>query len=181
MTALFNLLNRTGIGDVVTEEDDLSVWMLAMLAVISAVLTLVGTKYFRRKTSKKEISLRVSYGGKCKNISALCDSGNMLREPMSGKLCVIVSLDCVRDILPRELIIFLSNGARDPRGAVESGMRVIPTVTATGEGMLFAVAPDSIFVEDGKDKYAVDAFLAFSELPDFSGGIKALFPTELLA
>ena len=181
MTALFNLLNRTGVGDAVTADDDLSVWMLAVLAVISAVLTLAGTKYFRRKTSKKEVSLRVSYGGKCKDISALCDSGNMLREPISGKLCVIVSLDSVRDILPREFTAFLSNGARETDKALGSGVRVIPTVTAMGEGMLFALAPDSILVEDGKDKYAVDAFLAFSELPNFADGAKALFPTELLA
>lgn len=181
MTALFNLLNRTSLGNVATDEDDLSVWVLAILAVISAVFTLMGTRYFRRKTSKKEVSVSVSFGGKSKNISALCDSGNMLRDPISGKLCVIVSLDAVRDILPRELIAFLNNGARDPDAALGTGVRVIPTVTAMGEGMLFALAPDSIFVDDGKDKYAVDAFLALSELSDFSGGAKALFPTELLA
>lgn len=183
MTAIFNLLNRTSLGAVSSDGDGISAWLLVILAVVSAALTLLGGRFFRRRTSKRNVRLKITLGGKDAELTALCDSGNMLREPISGKLCVIASVDALGAVLPRGIRETVKNGGRNMSdlAASDLGLRVIPTTTATGEGMLFAVYPDRISVEDGKDEYTVDALLALSGIGDISDGAQALFPTELLA
>ena len=183
MTALFNLLNRTALGDIQSAEDGISAWLLAVLAAISAALTLVGGRYFRRRTSKKNVNLKISVGGKETGVSALCDSGNMLRDPISGKLCVIASVDALKDILPREVVSAVHDGGKSV-GALSAavvGMRIIPAKTAAGDSMMFAVKPERISVEDVRGSYTVDALLALSSMGEISDGATALFPTELLA
>lgn len=183
MTALFNLLNRTVFGEIQPSEDGISAWLLAVLAVISAVLTLLGGRFFRRRTSKRNVRLKISIGGKSADISALCDSGNMLRDPISGKLCVIASADALRDILPNDVWRAVRNGGKSigALSAAVAGMRVIPTRTAAGDSMMFALRPERISVEDGESGYDVDALLALSTMGEVSDGATALFPTELLA
>lgn len=183
MTALFNLLNRTVFGEIAPSEDGISAWLLAVLAVISAALTLLGGKFFRRRTSKRNVRLKISIGGKSADISALCDSGNMLRDPISGKLCVIASADALRDILPREVLRAVGDGGKSigALSAAVAGIRIIPTRTAAGDSMMFALRPESISVEDGEGGYDVDALLALSTMGEVSDGAVALFPTELLA
>ena len=183
MTALFNLLNRTPLGDIRSAEEGLSAWLLALLAAVSALMTLWGGKYFRRRTSKRNVRLSVFWGGKSADLKALCDSGNMLRDPISGKLCVIASVDALKGVLPTDMI----NAVRD-RGksigalsAAVVGMRVIPVRTAAGESMMFAVNPEGIVVEDGESKYRVDALLALSDIGEIADGAEALLPSELLS
>ena len=183
MTALFNLLNRTPLGDIRSAEEGISAWLLALLAAVSALMTLWGGKYFRRRTSKRNVRLSVFWGGKSADLKALCDSGNMLRDPISGKLCVIASVDALKSVLPTDMI----NAVRD-RGksigalsAAVVGMRVIPVRTAAGESMMFAVNPEGIFVEDGESKYRVDALLALSDIGEIADGAEALLPSELLS
>ena len=183
MTALFNLLNRTVFGEIQPAEDGISAWMLTLLAVISAMLTLLGGRFFRHRTSKRNVRLKISIGGKSADISALCDSGNMLRDPISGKLCVIASADALRDILPRDVLSAVRDGGRSigALSAAVAGIRIIPARTAAGDSMMFALRPESISVEDEGGGYDVDALLALSTMGEVSDGAVALFPTELLA
>lgn len=183
MTALFNLLNRTALGDIRRAEEGISAWLLAVLAAVSAVMTLIGGRYFRRRTSKKNVRLKIAFDGKNTDISALCDSGNMLRDPISGKLCVIASVDAIGDILPKEVVSAVRDGGKSigALSAAVAGMRIIPTRTAAGGSMMFAVKPESISVEDDRGSYTVDALLALSAMGEISDGAAALFPTELLA
>jgi len=183
MTALFNLLNRMGLGGAEVGGDGISAWLLLALAAVSAVITLMGGRFFRRKTSKKSVTLKISLRGKSVTLRALCDSGNMLRDPISGKLCVVVSSKALRNIIPNDIIRAaksFGSGLSDS-AAASLGVRLIPTRTATGDGLMVAVKADKITVEDGKNEYDIDALLALSELESFSDGAGALLPTELLS
>ena len=183
MTAIFNLLNRTAFGDIQSAEDGISAWLLALLALVSAAMTLWGGRYFRRRTSKKNVRLSILFCGKRADIDALCDSGNMLRDPISGKLCVIASVDALKDILPSDMIKAVRDGGKSigALSAAVAGMRIIPARTAAGDSMMFAVKPESILVENEKGEYSVDALLALSTMGEISDGAVALFPSELLA
>ena len=182
MTAIFNLLNRTSLGALSVSEDGVSAWLLAVIAAIGAVITLLGGRSLRRRASKRRVRLSVSVGQRHAELDALCDSGNMLREPISGKLCIIVSLSAMERILPPAVSCAISGASKeiDAPTCLKLGLRVVPTSTATGEGMLFALRPDSVSVDDGRESYSVDALLAFSSLHGFCDGTEALFPTELL-
>jgi len=186
MSALFTLLNRADLGIEAVESDGISAWVLALLALISAAFALVGTKFFRRRTSARYASVAFEIGGKAKQLRAFCDSGNLLRDPISGRVCVLVSAQTLKGVVGDEVI----NAARTknvaPLASTDAAMarrvRLIPAKTATGEGCLLAIRPDKILVgEDGDvPQKEVDAYIALSEAQSFADGCEVLLPNELL-
>ena len=70
--------------------------LLAAAAALS-VLCLVG---FRgRAGTKKYIRAELTYGDRKRVLTALCDTGNMLRDPISSQPVLIVGADVARELL----------------------------------------------------------------------------------
>ncbi len=186
MSALFALLNKADLGIGTLESDGISAWVLALLAIISAVLALVGTRFFRRRTAIRYASVALELGGGRRELRAFCDSGNLLRDPISGRACVLVSAEALKGFVGDEVIRAARTKNVAPLASTDSGMarrvRLIPTRTATGDGCLLAIRPDRILVGDDGEKpqKEVDAYLALSEAESFSEGCEALLPNELL-
>ena len=188
MTALFNLFNRSGIfnGIKETDADGISVWLFAVLSIISAAITLVGGRFFRSRTSRRSVEVRISYRGASMTVSGLVDSGNFLREPLSGKPCIIVDRASLRALLPNAVV----TAARNPSDGTLLGrineedrrrISLIPAVTATGGGMLLGLRTDEITLTDGKREYSVDAVIALSEIGGSAEKNRALVPACLLS
>lgn len=183
MTALFALLNRAELPLDEIHSDGISAWLLMLLAVISGVITLFGGRFFRRKSARKYTVVKVMFDGKSKTLSAYCDSGNLLRDPISGRPCVVADTDALRDILPKGIIKASKNKVADISSLSEDvarKIRLIPTKTATGDGLLLALRADKIFVGEGKDEREVNAMLAVCELGESNEGCQALVPAELM-
>ena len=186
MTALFNLLNRMGFSHLVTDEsegDGISVWLFAILAAVSAVFTLMGGRTFRRRSSVKSAEISVRCGKKEKKFSAMVDSGNLLREPISGRACIAVNVDALCGLVPDSVILA---AREDGVGAIDSincsfmkNIRLVPTHTATGEKILIGIRADKILIDTGKGAYESDAYLVLSKL-NAPSGVEALVPSELL-
>lgn len=187
MTALFNLLNRLGFSSLegADDGDGISVWLFLLLAAVSAVFTLMGGRFFKRNSKIKRVELCICEGGRKKRLSALVDSGNFLREPISGRACIVVDIASVGELFDKELTGIVKNGGVvDFDGIPETlkrRIRVIPTLTATSEKMLVGIRPDKLFIDFEKGEREIDAMLVFSE---FSAGqnaeAEALVPLELL-
>ena len=185
MTALFELLNRTSIFDGVTPEtsDGISVWTFFLLALVSGVLTLLGGSFFRKRTSQTRAILSISYRGNTVRLSALADSGNLLREPLSGKPCIIADLRAMESLLPREVILAAKTDPASIHKLAPShakSFRIIPANTATGRGLLLGLRAEKITVNVGKGEKCVDAAIALSNLGLNADGAEALLPSELL-
>lgn len=185
MTALFSIFNRTSIldGADVSEGDGISVWTFFLLALISGLLTLLGGRFFRKRTAQTRASVSVSYGGKTVRLSALTDSGNLLREPLSGKPCIVADIGAMEKILPSEIVFAAKHHPTSiekitPRYA--KSLRMIPTNTAAGRGILLGLRAEKITVNCGRGEKAVDATIALSELGTGADGTDALLPSELL-
>ncbi len=185
MTALFTLFNRAFVLDGVepSEGDGISVWTFFLLALISGLLTLLGGRFFRKKTAQTRASISVSYRGKTVRLTALTDSGNLLREPLSGKPCIIADLAAMSSLLPREVIL----AARNDPTSIEKispqhakSLRMIPANTAAGRGILLGLRAEKITVDCGKGEKVVDATIALSDLGASADGSDALLPSELL-
>ena len=186
MTALFNLLNRMGFSELVTndsEGDGISVWLFALLAIASALFTLVGGRSFRRHSAIRSAEVLVRYGGNEKKLRAIVDSGNLLREPISGRACIAVDADVLSGLVPSPVIQAAHNGKI---GALEGvgetfskNVRLVPAHTATGEKLMIALRADSVMIDTGKGGYESDAYLVLSKL-DAPSGVEALVPSELL-
>lgn len=179
MTAIFNLLNRLGFNKInAGTGDGISVWLFALVALVSGAVTLLGGRFFKRRSSERSAELEISYGGRTKKISAFVDTGNLLSEPISGKPCVIADTKELEDLLPSEILSAAARGGVTllVSEAHARNIRLIPAITATGEGLLVAIRVDKMRIDSGKGMYETDALLALTSLD----GKAALVPASLL-
>ena len=186
MTALFNLLNRIGLDKLAIEEGDgdgISVWLFAAVAALSAIFTLCGGKFFRRKSSIKSVVVKITHNENTGSLSAIVDSGNLLRDPISGKACIVVNADSLGGILPKEVIDIAKsedvNRLCSSRISVMKKIRLISVHTATGEKMLVGFRADKVIIDTTQKEYETDAFLVLSKL-DRGEETEALVPSQLL-
>ncbi len=186
MSALFALLNKAELGLDAVQSDGISAWVLAVLAIISALFALIGTKFFRKRTAVRYASVAFELDGEERELRAFCDSGNLLRDPISGRVCVLVCVQALNGFVTDEVIEAARTKNVAPLASTDASMarrvRLIPARTATGEGCLLAIRPDRILVgeDGGKPQKQVDAYLALSEEKSFTDGCEALLPNELL-
>lgn len=186
MTALFNLFNKIPALDALKggDGDGISVWLFALLALISGIVTLIGGRFFSSQMARKRVRIHMVYNGRQAVLEGFTDNGNMLRDPICAKPCIIVDSSAMRSLLPREI-----TDAADPMELIdlerlgdEHKRRVllIPAHTATGDGMLIGIKMDGISIEDGGKIYGVDAVVALSKLKNNADGAEALIPACLL-
>ncbi len=183
MTAMFELLNRADLPLDEIQGDGISAWVLLALAVLGGIATLLGGKFFKRRAERQHTSVHIELDGKKATLKALCDSGNMLCEPISGKACIIADIDALDGILPvcmkdavknKSMEVYLENSNLARR------IRLIPTHTATSDGILIAIRCDFLGVGDGKNMHGVEALLALSVIGDSADGAEALVPASLM-
>lgn len=119
-----------------------------------------------------ELKIGISDGGQRRCLTALVDTGNRLREPISGACVLIASEKALRALLPEGF------DARD--AALPSRRWRMVYYTALGEsGRMKCFCPDSVEVRAGKlCARRDDVWVAVypGELP---GGAQALAPLEL--
>lgn len=186
MTALYAQLNRIpGVTDRV-EADGLSAWVFFGIAVLSAVLTALWGRCFRRTTAKTCVTVVIEQDGCRTALEGIVDSGNLLRDPMSGRVVIPVEIARLHGVAPPELLRLCASEALSDIADVDEVLmrrvRLIPARGATGERLMVGWSPDRIYIiEDGKqDERAVEALIAPVHLSDRRDGIAALVPSELI-
>ena len=187
MTAMFNLLNtlELPISELGANSEGIPVWFFALLAAASGVATMMGGRFFRAKQSERSAKIEIDYRGRTATLCAVCDTGNLVRDPISGKCVVVADLASVRRLLPEPLVLAVkeNNASRlsELSEDVAKGLRVIPTRSVGGMSMLYAISPDRIRItgEDGK-MHESDALIAPSPIGGSAHGYQALLPPELL-
>ena len=186
MTAIFNMLNAIGFAKALENGggDGMPVWIFAALSAIYGWATLTGGRFFRKKQGEKSADIEISFGGKTVSLTALCDSGNLIRDPISGKCIVVADLSSVSPALPPEMV---SAVQKNDISAFESlpreqakKIRFVPSRTATGNGILYAIKPDRLTVTVCGVSQSVDALFAPVSLGASAKGFQALLPPELL-
>lgn len=185
ITAICNLLNfwqnRRGIvinGTFDVIYGDLPFGLLLILSAVCGLFSLITGRLIKRNVAKRVCSLCITLNGSTATISALVDSGNLLREPISEKAVIIASFGAVRSIIPVELLTLFKN--KDISGLEDSPyrsrIRLIPASTVNGQGLLFGISPDRV-TADGKE---VDVYVALSsDALDF-GGYQAIVPAVII-
>ena len=181
MTALYHLLNRLNLPFELIEGDDLSVWIFALITAVSGIATLRGGSFRRRAQRIKSVTLEVTMFQKSLRLCAFVDSGNLLRDPVSGKSVIVADLDRLTKNLPPELTKACQSG--DPSTWLSSHAnakrtRLIPTQTATGSSILLAIIPDSVTVITPTEQYPSDHLIAFAPLNERAAGFDAIIADE---
>ncbi len=120
---------------------------------------LVQLKFIRERLL---IPLRISFGDNTIDISALIDTGNSLRDPLTNLPVVVVEFRAIKDILPDDIkSIFELYGDSDlskitgiiTNSSWCSRFRLVPFTSLGKEnGMLIGFKPDYIEIGDEEDK-----------------------------
>lgn len=181
MTALYTWLNRLDLPLDFLEEDRLSVWMFALLATVATFMTLRGGRFFGLSAKTRSVTVEAVLFGKPVQLLAMVDSGNLLRDPVSGKSVIVADRSKLERVFPPALLREVGDPLRerwmsDYENAKK--IRLIPTRTATGDALLTAVIPDSVTVTDGKEKIPSDYLIAAGRIGERASGFDALIPKE---
>ena len=181
MTTLYNLLNQLHLPLESLQGDGLSVWIFALVTAVSGVATLHGG-HFRKQAQKADhVTLQVTLFQKSITLRAMVDSGNLLRDPVSGKNVIVADLNRLSPILPPALFHACRTGKTDAWLSSHEQARItrlIPASGATGNRLLIAIVPDALSITAKKETYAADYLIAPTLLGEHAQGFDAIIPTE---
>lgn len=109
------------------------------------------------KRSEQHCTVLVTLGTKTAELTALYDSGNMLRDPISGAPVMVAELSAVERLIPKQL----HRAFRPPYKPCSEaalwghGFRLIPANGAFGkEELLASFKPDELIITDASGRYS---------------------------
>jgi hypothetical protein len=189
MTAIFNLLNKLNIPLDGISGDSISTYLFAIVAAVAGIIALRSGQAISKHASVKECKLTVTICSQSITLNALADSGNLVRDPISGKQVVLIDRSALSsltdvavydDYLNGKVNSASKTGVQSPRG-----LRLIPISTAGGKSMLAASVPDSLTVSftDHRGKLiscTPDVLIAPSDINNSANGYKAIVPADIL-
>ena len=181
MTALYTLLNRLNLPFDALQGDGLSVWSFAILSAIAGIATANGGHFFGISKKTRSVTITASVGNARLSLRALVDSGNLLRDPISGRYVIVADKALLMRTLPKELCELIRNPLSSKKAISDSRgvrIRLIPTKTAAGHALLPAFLPDCLTVTEGKATYTADYLIAAAELGESARGFDAVIPFE---
>ena len=132
-----------------------------IIVILSVIFALIFSKIEQSKMNVKEVDVSILYKNQIFKMKGLCDSGNLLTEPFSGKSVILVS-----NKSPLSKAINQED---------ELKKRLIPYKTVEKSGLLNGIIPPKILINE----IEVSAVVAPSENDDFSG-YDALVPISLI-
>lgn len=163
MSVIYSLANKL-LADIIESYSYESVYSGAKTFVViglSGVCAVIFASVLSKKKDVKEAQITVKLHNKCYTLKGLCDSGNLLTEPFSGKRVVLVSSGC-------EL-------GRAIEKTDELKKRYIPYKDVNGSGILKGVFIEQVTVNNK----SVDVMVASTNNKSF-GGYDALIPSAVL-
>jgi len=93
-----------------------------------------------RGRGRELLRVRITYRGRTVQALALRDTGNALRDPITGETVTVLCPGLGERLgFPPEVL-------RDPAGAMVTGLRLIPAQTVGGGGLLAAVRCDAVTI-----------------------------------
>ena len=160
MTAMYSLLNRMDLplDKVESNPDGISVWLFGLLAVASGVIAAFGGKIFKNVSNDAIVSVYISYNKREATLNGIIDTGNMLKDPISGKPVMIINSSYLSKLISDECIEFALRGdiLNIMRESPEHRVRLVPIHTAAGSAMICAFVPDKATITTSgiKGKYS---------------------------
>ena len=144
---------------------------------MGGLVSFFGGRFFKKKGSRQGCMIELTFDNKRVELSAFCDSGNLLTDPISSKPCIVADLSAVKKVLPESILLFLRSGSVPESNAFATRIRAIPTCTVNGSGMLYAIRFDKVRISMGKGWREIDALVAITDIDNAADGAKALVPS----
>lgn len=120
-----------------------STWTSLIVGGMILLLCMIGQKYDGER--KDYVSVRIPSPSGELSVMALCDSGNMLLDPLTGQSVLIVSAS-----VSRQLTGLTTGELENPVNTVlsKNGLRLIPYHTVGNNGFLLAKKMDNVTINN---------------------------------
>ena len=148
-------------------DNGMKVLVFTVLTAISGALIALGNHLLTDVRGTKTVSVSIRIGENCGTFHLLVDTGNLVREPVSGKQVIFLSRSASRRVFGS--LVETAEYCPERR-------RVIPMDWGNGKQMLLSILPDRAEA----DGTAVDAYVAVipqDRVRQYDG----IFPAALLS
>lgn len=137
-----------------------------LLAALAGLSTYFWGRYCKKKGRETHGELRLVLRGREVCADCLFDSANFLKDPIGGRPVALLSDQKAKEIFPASFLEAARNSDLSalPREFLNR-VRPVPSISATGEKLLFAIAPDAAYLNVGHGENPTDLLIA----PAFSG------------
>ena len=184
VSAAYMLLNKYLIGREVSVGgrpdllySDLPLPLLFASAAISAAVSLLFGRFTKKMALKKKRRVGIRIKERFFEFDAMCDSGNLLREPIGGLPVIVIDERASRELFEESALSALlgSDTAFLGGGEMASRIRIVPMSTVGGRRMVMGYIPDRITVDKTERRACVIPTLE----SDFDG-YDGIIPLELM-
>ncbi len=139
---------------------------LLLISIILSYTVVYIISYIKKQNIENEkitAVLNIHFGGRQVTLSALCDTGCTLCDPISGAPAVVISPKIAKELLPQ--------------GCINTKYRPLPFATIdNGKGILDGFIPDKLFI-DGKEITHAVIGISKTDMDTYS----AIFNPELIS
>ena len=124
-------------------------------AIIGTIILFIAFKQVKSKITKKDMicQIKIKINGKEKTLDAMVDTGNMLKEPITGTPVAVVERTSLYDLLPKEILNNtesilggdFKNIPEDIKREYIPKLKIIPFASLGKQnGMLIGIKPEKI-------------------------------------
>ena len=171
-----------------SEKIVISPLVFSLLACFSMVAALFLCRLHGSGSLPDKAEVSVTLLGKSINVEGILDSGNMLKDPLSGKLVIVVSSQLLSHVLSKK---FIQAADKADISAVYSisdeerkKFRLVPSSSLGGGSYLFGVLPDDLkitYTKKGKKRSVKrDAVIALAPRQSLRGDIRCVIPQSII-
>lgn len=183
MSGMASLLSHISLP--ISEGGDVSSGLFFLLAAVGGLSTFLWGRLSARRARETHATLRLTLDGVTADFFAMVDTGNLLVDPVSTRPVVLLTARAAKRLFSGPVLGLLTCGdpsflASAPQETARR-IRVCPTSGATGEGLLFAIAPDGATVVVGEREERVSVLVAPVSLHTGFDGAEALLPATLIS
>ncbi len=184
MTAVYNIINKNKYiyinGGITTIYNEASPVTILIIAAVSAVISIIAGRIINRKRIEKVLKVKIINDNLETTFTCLYDSGNLLREPISGIPVIITNYKTIENILPAEIKHIIKHNDTEKISTIGykyiKKIRLIPVTTVGYSGIVIGFIPDQVVVND----ICREACIAvYNDHKNF-GGYEAIAPAEII-
>ena len=132
-------------------------------AIIASIVVILGFKIVKSKISKKDMycDIKIRLNGKEVQTKAMVDTGNFLKDPITGYPVIVVESTLLENIIPTELLLNsekiiggdFKSVNKDIRDTYMNKLKLIPyTSLGKQNGMLLGIKADDIEIIKDEQK-----------------------------
>ena len=160
-------------------------------AIVGTIILAIAFKMTKNKLTKKDLicKVKIKLNGKEETVEAMVDTGNMLKEPITGTPVVVVERTSLYELLPKEILnntesILGGDFEKIPeeiKNEYVPKLKLIPFASLGKQnGMLFGIKPEKIEVINEQTEEEKNAIIGiYNKSLTKRGEYKALIGIDL--